>query len=83
MAKMISTVVLITIVITALVGMFNGLVSLAHVRGGNRELAKAVFMGRFCPREVFTEDGWRYRRRGMWAANTAIILLLVWALLLH
>jgi hypothetical protein len=81
--RVISTAVLITIVIATLVAMFNGLVSLAHVRGGNRDVAKAVFMGRFCPQEVFTEDGWRYRRRGMWAANTALVLLLVWAFLLH
>jgi sorbitol-specific phosphotransferase system component IIA len=48
--------------------MWFGLLQLGHLSKAPQALTKAILLGPFCPREAFTDTGWRYHRWGVAAA---------------
>ena len=42
---------------------------------------KAIMLGPFCPREVFTATGWRYRNRAMVTGLVGFVAFASWAYL--
>src|SRR5205823_2664963 len=76
--RVFSWAILATTLASLTVAMVSGVAMLGHLRGGNRELLKAVMLGPFCPRETFTDAGWRYRNRALWAAGIAFASFVAW-----
>jgi hypothetical protein len=81
MATVITWALLAITVASLAVAMASGIAMLGHLRGGNRELIRAVMLGPFCPREVFTPAGWRHRNRAAWATGIALAAFTAWTLL--
>ena len=58
--------------------MWLGLLQLAHLSDAPNALTRAIMLGPFCPKDAFTETGWRYHRWGVTAAITGFVLFAVW-----
>jgi hypothetical protein len=80
MARIISLLLVVMTIMSVAVAMAYGVLMLSELNDGNRALARAVMLGPFCPREVFTERGWRHRNVAVLASIVAFVSFAVWGI---
>ncbi len=73
--------ILLAFVIAAVASaMWFAILQLGHLSKAPQALTKAILLGPFCPREAFTDTGWRYHRWGVAAALVGLVLFTLWSL---
>jgi len=77
---LVSAILLAFVIAAVGTAMWFGLLQLGHLSKAPLALTKAILLGPFCPREAFTDIGWRYHRWGVAAAFLGLVLFTLWAL---
>ena len=77
--RLVSAVLLTLTILMAGSAMWLGVLQLGHLSNAPNSLTRAILLGPFCPKDAFTETGWRYHRWGFTAGIVALGLFTLWA----